>query len=167
MLVNSIDLGDRCQSKCSRCRLWWWRHSELTCFIMLPHYLEWRTPASFNKWTSRLHNSFNWILINNSLSNLKESNDQNRDSQHSRGPFSLAWQEIGLKLNLEISMAEKKKSLLSKWAYIVFWYLKSAGRGEVSNPDWKLYCQQNNSIAVHRLVVCLNRPNNSCYIHSN
>lgn len=45
--------GDRCQSKCCRWRLWWWWNAELTCFIMLPHYLEWRTPASFDKWTSR------------------------------------------------------------------------------------------------------------------
>ena len=110
---------------------------------------------------------FIWIRINNSLSNLKENNDQNRDFSALQRTFYFAWQEIGLKLNLEISMAEKKKSLLSKWAYIVFWYLKSAGRGEVSNSDWKLYCRQNNSIAVHRLVICLNRRNNSSYIHSN
>lgn len=80
--------------------------------------------------------------------------------------FSFAWQEIGPKLNLEISMT-KKKSLPSKWVYIVFWYLKSAGREEVSSPDWKFYCQQNNSIVEHRLLICLNRLNNSCYIHSN
>lgn len=135
---------------------------------MLPHYLEWRTPVSFDKWTSCLQNSFIWIRVNNSLPNLKETMIQTGTTILSalQRTFSFPGKEIGPKLNLEISMA-KKKSLLSKWACIVFWYLKSAGRGEVSNPDWKLYCQQNNSIVVHRLVVCLNHPNNSSYIHPN
>ena len=167
MWVNSHWFGDRCQSKCCRWRLWWWQNAELTCFIMLPHYMEWRTPASFDKWTSRLTTASFESKINNSLSNLKENNDQNRDSQHSRGPFILLGKKLALNWIWKSAWLKKKKSLLSKWAYIVFWYLKSAGRGEVSNPDWKLYCQQNNSIAEHRLVICLNRPNNSSYIHSN
>ena len=50
---------------------------------------------------------FIWIRINNSLSNLKENNDQNRDFSALQRTFYFAWQEIGLKLNLEISMAKK------------------------------------------------------------
>lgn len=136
---------------------------------MLPHYLEWCTPASFDKWTSHLRNRFIWIRINNSPSNLKENNDQNRDYNTLGTPEDLFFLP-GRKLALNWiwkSAWLKKKSLLSKWANIVFWYLKSAGSGEVSNHDWKLYCQQNNSIVEHRLVVCLNHPNKSTYIHSN
>lgn len=161
---------DRCQSKCCRWQFWWRQNTELTCFIMLPHYLQRRTPASFDKWTSHLHNSFIWIQINNSLSKPKENNDPNgglQYFQYSRGPFLLLGKKLPLNWIWKSAWLKKKKSLLSKWVNIVFWYLKSAGRGEVFNPDWKLYCQQNNSIVMPRLVICFNCPNNSYYIHFN
>lgn len=108
MWVNSHWFGDRCQSKCRRWRLWWWQNAELTCFIMLPHYLEWRTPASFDKWTSRLTTASFESKINNSPSNLKENNDQNRDSQHSRGPFILLGKKLALNWIWKSAWLKKK-----------------------------------------------------------
>lgn len=64
--------------------------------------------SEFRQMDLSLHHSFIWIQVNNSLSNLKENNDQTRDSEHSRGPFILPGKKKkGLKFNLEISTAKR------------------------------------------------------------
>lgn len=72
--------GDRCQSKCRRWQFWWRQNAGVNTL----HYAsslsaEARAGEFLHKWTFHLHNSFIWIQINNSLSNLKENNDQNGD----------------------------------------------------------------------------------------
>lgn len=88
-------------------RLWWWRNAELTCFIMLPHYLEWRTPASFDKWTSRFTTaSFESKSIILSPTWKKTMIKPGTLNTPEDLLFCLA-RKKGLKFNLEISTAKR------------------------------------------------------------
>lgn len=64
--------------------------------------------SEFDKWTSRLTTASFESKINNSPSNLKENNDQNRDSQHSRGPFILLGKKLALNWIWKSAWLKKK-----------------------------------------------------------
>lgn len=74
--------------------------------------------SEFRQMDLSLHHSFIWIQVNNSLSNLKENNDQTRDSEHSRGPFILP--------------GKKKKALNLIW--------KSARLREIFTEQMSVHC---------------------------
>lgn len=60
--------------------------------------INWTGARLFRQMNLSRRRGFIWIQINNCLSNLKENNDQNRDSEHYRGLFTLPGNKLVLNL---------------------------------------------------------------------
>lgn len=108
----------------------------------------WTGARLFRQMNLSHHRGFVWIQINNCLSNLKENNDQTRDS---RGLFTL----LGNKLVLDlIWKSTQLTKIFTKAMRVHCLLLPLVRRERCPASDWKFYCQQNQFIDVARLDDC-------------